>query len=290
MIWLLLSILCSTLIFVNFKLFDRFKVSNLQAIVINYFIAFGVGLYTGGFEMEGMAIMDKPWFYSIVLLGFLFIFLFQLMAVVSQKFGIAAVSVTVKMSLVIPVTFAIWYYSEGLSVLKLLGIIAALIAVYLATRKPIKTKAHPLYFLLPLVLFAGSGFLDAFLKYNQQELVPPAEHSYFASLIFLTAGILGVLMLIIRLIQKKEELHWRNLIGGVTLGIPNYGSIYFLLLALEVKSLESSVVFPINNVGIVALSVITGWLLFNEKLSRINKIGIILALVAILLIAYERIF
>lgn len=288
MIWLLLSILCSTLIFVNFKLFSRYKVSNLQAIVVNYFVAFAVGLLSNGFEMKPAELLDKPWFYSILVLGFLFIFLFQLMALVSQKFGIAAVSVTVKMSLVIPVGFAIWYYGDNPSALKIAGIVAALAAVYLSTRKPIKTKAHPAYVFLPITLFIGSGFLDTFLKYNQHELVPRLEQSYFASLIFLTAGVLGAVMLLVRLIQKQEKLHWRNIIGGITLGIPNYGSIYFLLLALE--GLESSVIFPINNVGIVALSVIIGWSLFHEHLSRINKIGVILALVAIFLITYERLF
>ncbi len=290
MIWLLLSILCSTLIFVNFKLFSRYQVSNLQAIVINYFVAFSVGLLSDGFEMHPGELTGKPWFFSILILGFLFIFLFQLMAVVSQKFGIAAVSVTVKMSLVIPVTFAIWYYGENLGLLKVVGIIAALAAVYLATRKPIKTKAHPAYIFLPIILFAGSGFLDAFLKYNQHELVLPADHSYFASLIFLTAGILGTIMFFIQLLRGAERPHWRNLLAGITLGIPNYGSIYFLLLALEVRGLESSVIFPINNVGIVALSVITGWLLFREHLSRINKIGVALAVIAIVLIAHERLF
>ncbi len=290
MIWLLLSILCSTLIFVAFKLFDRFAVSNLQAIIINYFVAFSVGFFSDGFDLQPAELTSKPWFISIMILGFLFIFLFQLMAFVSQKFGVAAVSVTVKMSLVIPVSFGIIYYGDAANSLKIIGILAALVAVYMATRKPIKTKAHPVYVFLPPVLFLGSGFLDAFLKYNQQELVPSHEHSYFASLIFLTAGFIGIAMLLVQRVRGLEKLHWRNIIGGIALGIPNYGSIYFLLKALEVKNLESSVVFPINNVGVVAVSVITGWLLFNENISRINKMGIILALVAIFLIAYERLF
>lgn len=290
MIWLLLSILSSTIIFVVFKLFHRFGISNLQAIIVNYFVAFSVGYLSDGFEVNLSDIPDKPWFYSVVILGFMFISLFQLMAFVSQKFGVAAVSVTVKMSLVIPVLFGIWYYGDTTSPLKIAGIIAALAAVYLATRKPTKTKSAPLYVVLPLILFLGSGFLDSLLKYNQQELVPSHEHSYFASLIFLTAGIIGMALFAVQVARGKQTPNWKNIIGGICLGIPNYGSIYFLLKALESKGLESSVVFPINNVGIVAVSVVTGWLLFNEKISRMNKIGIILALVAIVLIAYERLF
>lgn len=290
MIWLLLSISCSTLIFIVFKLFDRFKVSNLQAIVFNYFIAFGVGYLSEPFSLQPSEIVSKPWFISILILGFLFITLFQIMALVSQKFGVAAVSVTVKMSLVIPVTFGVWYYSENLPFLKIIGIILALLAVYLATRKPIKTKAHPLYIILPFILFVGSGFLDAFIKYNQEARVPENEQAYFTSFIFFVAAAIGILLLCIQLLRGTEKLQWKNLIGGIALGIPNYGSIYFLIKALEVKGMESSITFPVNNVGVVALSVICGKVMFNEKLSKLNQAGIILALVAILLIAYQRIF
>lgn len=289
MIWLILSILCSSLIFVVFKLFDRFNVSNLQAIIVNYFVAFIVGWTTNGFTVSIAELPKKPWIQSVVVLGFLFIFLFQLMALVAQKFGVATVSVIVKMSLVIPVSIGIWYYGDSLSFTKVMGIMAALAAVYFATLKPGKRNGGGRSFLLPVILFLGGGFLDSFLKYNQQELVPSDEHSYFASLIFLMAGTLGFLLFIIKYSRGLEKVHWRNLIAGIALGIPNYGSIYFLLKSLEVKGLESSVIFPINNVGIVAVSVITGWVLFNEKLSRVNKFGIILAVLAIVLIAFEKI-
>ena len=281
MIWLALSILCSTLIFVVFKLYARFNIHNLQAIVFNYVVAFAVGYFTSDFEPKLLQVVEKDWFSSAIILGSLFISLFQLMALVSQKFGVAAVSVAVKMSLVIPVLFAVSYYDESLGVLKITGIIMALAAVYMATHKPSRTRGHITLIFLPIILFLASGFLDAFIKYNQQELVPVREHGYFTSLLFLVAGAIGIIWYVVLWLSAGRKPEWRSLLGGLALGVPNYGSIFFLLKALEIKNLEASVLFPVNNVGIVALSVICGKFLFNEKLSVLNTVGIILALISI---------
>lgn len=287
MIWLLLSIASSTLIFAIFKLFAKYNINNLQAIVVNYYVAFAVGFLSGDFEFSVLDLGSKPWSVSIIILGFLFITLFQVMALVSQKFGVSAVSVAVKMSLVIPVLAAVFIYHEDISYLKGIGILCALAAVYLATLKPEKTKGKPAYLFLPIILFVGSGFLDAFINFNQAILVPVGDQAYFASSIFFVAGIFGLIFISYQALMKKVSFQWKNILGGILLGIPNYGSIYFLLQALEIKSLESSVIFPINNVGIVALSVIVGKLFFNEHLSKTNKAGIALALIAILLIAIK---
>jgi len=83
----------------------------------------------------------------------------------------------------------------------------------------------------------------------------------------------------------------KPLIWGIMLGISNFGSIYFLIRTLNHRSpqgniIDSSIVFGVNNTGIVVLSVFTGFIVFREKLKRINWIGVGLALVAIIIFAY----
>ena len=286
MIWLILSILCSTLIFVVFKLFDSYRVNNLQAIITNYFVAFTVGFLTGDIDFQPLSIVSKAWFPSSLILGFVFITLFHVMAAVSQKFGVSIVSVAVKMSLAIPVIAAVILYDERLHFLKILGIVAALAAVYMASYKSGKQGGRSLSLWLPIILFLGSGLLDAFINYNQKFLVESADHAYFASASFLNAGIFGLIFILIKRLSTTVNFEWKNILGGIALGIPNYGSIYFLLRALDVRSLESSVIFPINNVGIVALSVIIGKLVFRERLTPMNKIGVFLAILAIIIITF----
>ena len=113
MIYLLLSILASTIIFINFKLFERFKINILQAIVVNYCIAFITGIiaYDGTVTISKLPTYD--WFYFTLILGALFIIVFNLMAITTQRSGLSVVSVATKMSVVIPVLFGLIYYKES---------------------------------------------------------------------------------------------------------------------------------------------------------------------------------
>lgn len=287
MTWLLLSIICSTLIFVIFKYFDKYGVDNLQAIIVNYVVAFSLGMGLRGFDTSLVDIPSKDWFWSAFILGIIFIWLFRLMALASQKIGVSVVSITVKMSLVIPVVFGVIYYEESFGLLKFFGIALALSAVYLTTAKDKSKKTSQLYVKLPLILFFGSGIMDTFINYNQEEVVPMAEHGLFTSSIFGMAAIFGGMLLIIQNRKNKIRFELKNLWAGIILGIPNYGSIYFLIRSLNHNNMESSIVFPINNVGIVALSVVFAVVLFSEKLNLKNKIGIALALLSIALLGYS---
>ncbi len=280
MIWLFLSILCSALIFVIFKFFGKYQVNNLQAIIVNYVVAFAVGWLSSGFYPNPSEISHKPWFWSIVILGFLFISLFQLMAYGSQKLGVSVVSVVVKMSLVIPVTFAVFLYGDQFTLLKIAGIIVALLSVYFTSLKKDSLQKTNKSWWLYILLFAGSGALDVLLKYNQEVLVPVTDQALFVSCIFLMAGILGMVMWLL----KRDKLELKNVWAGIILGVPNYGSMYFLLKALSAPHWESSALFTLNNVGIVVTSVLFGLLFFKEKISKINLFGIALALLGIALL------
>jgi uncharacterized membrane protein len=81
--------------------------------------------------------------------------------------------------------------------------------------------------------------------------------------------------------RKKEKLKAKNLLWGIALGIPNYLTVFYFFRALESGFMESSQVYPILNMGVIVMSAITGFLLFREKLSTRNWIGIGLSVVAI---------
>ncbi len=284
MIWIVLSICSSILIFVVFTYLKKFSIDNLQAILVNYLVAFSIGQAQMGFSKPLAAVIEQEWINSVLILGILFITLFNLMAWVSQNFGLTTVSIAVKMSVMVPISFGIFYYHESASALKISAIILALLAVWMSTYKPARIKSNPLSIILPILLFLGSGFLDSFLKYNQQELVPAEDQAWFASSIFGFAAIFGFFAMIYRYFKMHVPLQFKAIIGGIALGIPNYGSIYFLLRALDSPGLESSSLFAINNVGIVALSSLLGYFAFKEKLSPLNIAGIIVAIISILLI------
>ena len=282
---LALSILFSTLIFVVFKLYVVFKVETLYAIITNYVVASSVGFffYKGTIQIE--TISDKPWFWGTLVLGVLFIVVFNLMAATSQKVGVSAASVATKMSLVIPVLAGVLLYNDQLSLLQILGIVLALSAVYFASVKETSIVLLKSSLLLPLSVFFGSGIIDASIKYVQAMHIKESEFPIFSATVFASAALTGILFIGIKSMRTPLRANFKNVLGGIVLGILNYFSIYFILKALQHPSLNSASVFTINNVAIVLFSTLLGIVLFKERLTAKNWGGIALAVVSIILVA-----
>lgn len=286
--YLVLSILASTLIFVLFKLFAKFNINTLHAIIVNYFVASMSGIIAYQGTIEITAIPKFEWFYYTLALGSLFIIVFNLMAITTQRSGLSVVSVATKMSVVIPIVFGLFYYNESIGMLKGLGIILALIAVYLTAIKNKKgIDIVPKNILLPVLVFLGSGVIDTSLKFLEEAYVSESDVSIFSATIFAAAAFLGVLVIVYQIIKGTFRFQLKNVLGGIALGIPNYFSIYFLVKALRSGLFESSGIFTINNVAIVMLSTLVGILLFKERLLSKNWIGIGLAIISIILVALE---
>lgn len=285
MIYLILSILFSTSIFVIFKYFTLYKVNTLQAIVVNYMVAFTMGMYSANSFGKLTEISSQPWFYGALFLGFLFIVIFFVMAKTSQENGVSVASIAGKMSLMIPIVFGILLYNESVTFLKTLGVLIALIAVYLSAVKEKEQNVAKASLFYPILLFLGSGVIDTALKYIETNYVSPSQVAFFSGSLFGIAGVLGFLFILIKQFIYKEKLEFKSLIAGIALGVPNYFSIVFIIKALQNKQLESSTLFTINNVGIVIFSTFIGLLLFKEQFNTKNKIGIGLAVLGIILVA-----
>jgi drug/metabolite transporter (DMT)-like permease len=287
MIFLALSIIASTLIFVIFRLFASYNINTLQAIVVNYFIACSCGVIGYQNSIELSAIPQYNWFYYTLALGALFIIVFNLMAITTQHNGLSVVSVATKMALVIPIAFGLWYYKEPLGPSKAAGIVLALIAVYLvAVKKDSSIILQKKNLVFPVLVFLGSGLIDTSLNFLQNDFITDKSLiPLFSSTIFLTAGVIGIMVLVAQKIKGVLVLEFKNIIAGIVLGIPNYFSIYFLVKALRSDLFDSSGIFTINNVGIVIISTLLGIVFFKEQLSIKNWIGITLAVISIALVS-----
>ena len=280
MIFLILSVLSSTAIFVLFKLFNKYNVNTLQAIVFNYIIAFTCGLLLYKKPINLADFLNEPWFYAALALGILFISIFNVMALTAQKNGLSVASVASKMSVIIPILFGIIVYNESIGFKKITGIILALIAVYLTSIKPKSNVVLTKAIYLPIILFFGSGVIDTSVNH----FAPEGNMPLFLAIIFASAGIIGLVMVSFKTIKTKQKFNPKSIPFGIALGLVNYCSMYFLLKALRVDGFESSSVFTINNVAIVAVSCLIGLFLFKEVISSKNWIGIGLALVSIILV------
>jgi len=271
-----------------FKMLDRLNVSTMNAIIINYFTAALLGLIiVAGPDFRPFA---SEWFFMSLILGFVFVFMFSVIGYSTRVAGITITSLTTKLSVVIPVLFSIVFFDEEITIYKVAGMILALAAISMIVYKPtekntasVKTRE---VIWLPIILFFGAGIIDSFIKYSQETYVRADETIAFSTTTFMVAAVTSIGFRMTGRFEKKEDKLPGLLLGGIALGVVNFGSLFFLVLALGSEKLASSVVFGVNNIGIVLLSVIAGLAIFGEKLTPLNKLGILIAIVSILILFY----
>lgn len=289
MIYLLLCIFCSGLLVFFFKVFEKFNIQVLPAIVVNYFTCVVCGYFflpdqTVIFSIENFSSL---WFWLSILVGFMFIQIFVLVSKTALEFGVSTASIAMKLGLIFPIILAFTFYGESINVFKVIGVLFAIIAVVLSAYKDENVHATSKKYWLPAVVFIGSGITDSIIQFSQKKFFVHSGFELFTWLLFFMAALSGLVMLMMKLMKHEVSLQWNQVVGGIALGIPNYFSIYFLMMALGNLPWGSSVVFPVNNIGIVCFSTFLSILFFKEKLNKWNWIGLLLAALAIGLIGFS---
>ena len=289
--FLLLCILSSTGIFIIFKTLDRVGIPSFPVIVINYLTATLLGFLVNAGEVSAESIRHAGWLPMSVIIGIMFILMFFLIAYSSRKAGISVTTVASKMSVVFPIIFSMVIDAgDRLTLMKMSAIAAALAGLLLTIYRPEKGKVDRAVVFIPLLLFVGMGVVDSLVKLAQHRYVMDADTALFSAILFFNAFLSGLLAMIF---YRKDHRQFRRGVvwaWGLMLGTVNFGSIYFLVRTLNHtfpsgQGLDGSVVFGANNIGIVALSVLAGLLIFQEKLKAINWLGILLSALALLLFA-----
>lgn len=287
MIALVCSVIFSTLLIILFKWFALRNIDTFQAIVTNYAVAAFCGLVYMGHPTQFLSTaVTSGWLPVAAVMGMFFILIFQFFGLTARAWGASVTSIAAKMSMIIPIAFGILYFHESAGSMKIIGILIALGAVYFSTARNNSQAAAPGNWLYPLVLFIGSGLIDTSLTYGQRELIKDGETIPFMTVIFFFAFVTGLAVLIYKILIRKQKLHLMSVFWGLALGIANWGSLLFLLLALNNHSLESSVIFTLNNIGIILCSIAAGIFIFKEKPERKQWLGIILSLIAIYFVSY----
>ena len=276
MISLILTILLTVVLFICFKEFSKRNINTHQAITFNYLTASLLAFIFYEKSISFIEIINSSWIFPTIALGVFFIIMFNVMAKTTQRLGISIASMASKISLIIPVIGAILLQENNISYTNGLGILIAIIAIYLAFKKKYNSN-QSIY--IAIILFFGTGILDMCLDYIQHNLLENNnQSSQFIIVVFFIAFIAGL----IKIILSKEKIKSRNIIAGIFLGIPNYLSIYYVLISLE--QLGGVIVFPILNISVVLLSTILSFFVYKEYLNTLNWTGIILACISIILI------
>jgi len=289
MIWLLFSILSSTCLFLIFKFFGKFNIHIFPAIVINYITCFILGnIHLGADNLFTHPAWQENWFPKIAFLGIFFISTFYLMGLGTKQAGAGATSVSAKMSVVIPALFAIFFWQEKFKWIQYIGILLSLTSVYLVTPDtPEEHKKHKAFWILILV-FVGSGIVDTSLNIVKHDFGKWVSDGKISTIVFGMAGLIGFIIVLAK--YKILKPGKKEILGGFILGVMNYFSLIAMFGALEYYKGGTAIFFAINNIGVVICSTLFAVLLFKEKIYRKEKMGLFIAVIAILFMNYYAFF
>jgi drug/metabolite transporter (DMT)-like permease len=286
MIFLVLAIVGSGVIPVVFRAFESWRVNVFWAIPVNYLTCVLVGNLLSGKSLSPAEVASQTWIFFAALQGCILAVNFYLLAHTAQRVGVAIASLASRLSVAIPSLLAFVLYGDSLTVVKISGLLAALLALYLCTAPDQRTRMPNLGFFQfsPIILFLTFGAYFTILKYLQTYyLTESSYHSYVMSgfvFAFLSSLVIGIGKGVVFI----SDFRLRHFIAGVILGVINYIAIYALLKVLALEGWESSQLFPIYSVGVVAVSSLLAMLSFRERLSHQKTIGLAVGLVAVVLL------
>ncbi len=285
MLYLILAIVFSTGVFVAMRLFERFKLDNHQALMWNYVFAAGTGFLMCKQLDTPAQLIDESWFGLSILTGFWFIFTYLLMTASTQRSGVTVTSLSSKLSVVLPTLAGVVLFSEKLNFVATMGIVLALVALVLVVGgKNTTNKDIKINWLLPVLIFFGTGTGDILMKLTEQQNTND-DMSFMIAFIYFIAMLFGILIVAHDLIRGKSKWQWKSSIGGIMLGVINFFSTFCVYHAM--RCFDNVVLFPIYNIGVVSLTALTGWLLFKEKLTWKNYLGLAIAIIAVILITLK---
>jgi drug/metabolite transporter (DMT)-like permease len=277
LLYLAASVSCSVIVSVLLKFMRSSGVDLRQAIFSNYIVA--TALCWLIFVPSPMQALQRIHAWPLMLtLAVLLPTVFIAMGQSVRHAGIVRSDVAQRLSLFIPLLAAFALFGEPLTQRKGLAILAAFAALACLLNKPGAAAkgegSGGQSWMWPLAVWVGYGVIDILFKRLAQTGTA------------FTSGLLGIFVLaavlmLLYLLVSRAQWQWRTLAMGLALGAVNFGNIYTYIKAHQSLPGNPALVFAAMNMGVVSLGTLVGALAFREPLSRVNILGLILALAAI---------
>ncbi|HET7267098.1 MAG TPA: EamA/RhaT family transporter [Oleiagrimonas sp.] len=286
MTYIILSVLCSVAVSALLKLAPRLGVDVRQAIAGNYLVA--AALAMGLFHPDPGLLMlpvAYPAWHVLIGLGVLLPLIFLVMARSVERVGVVRTDAAQRLSLLVSLIAAFTLFGETLTWQKGVGMVVGLVAIacIVARRESTSGTSAKTGWWWPIGVFAGFGAIDILFKRMAQLARVPFTDVLFAT--FVLAFVLasaGVAWLYLR---ERARWRWRHVSAAVLLGALNFGNILFYVQAHRHLAHDPSLVFSSMNIGVIVVATLVGMWCFAERPSRLNRVGLVLAVAAVLVLA-----
>ncbi|WP_301099036.1 DMT family transporter [Otariodibacter sp.] len=287
MLELLLAVLCSVMVGILIKIARGKGIAIAQSIAMNYVIATILSYFLLQPDFNGQnlveIVQDNPSSYLFFALGILLPTIFLIQAKSLEYAGIIRTDAAQRLSLFLPILAAFTLFGETITQNKLIALVLAFGAlICLLWKSNEGTGKEGKIALISLILvWGGFGIIDILFK---QMAKTGSSFSLTLLISFIGAGC----VMFIYLTLKRTKWDFASLLTGVLLGILNFCNILFYIKAHQAMKDDSTLVFTGMNLGVICLGSLVGVFLFKEKINKINYIGVVIAIVAILCLFYWR--
>lgn len=260
-IYLLLAILSSAMVSICMRISEKYIRNEMAMFMANYAVcivlsAFLMNRDTTYYTAEtalpvvGLGIISG----ILYLAGFLFL------KYNMKHNGIVLSSTFMKLGVLIPTIMAIVLFHEMPRLTQTAGIILAVTAIVMIHfEKNALHEGNKRIWLL--ILLFVSGITDSMANIYEQVGTPEGKDGYLLVTFFV-----AFLLALVCAVVNKAKISKNDLLFGMLIGIPNYFSARFLLLALG--HMKAVLVYPIYSVATLVVITLVGIIVFREAVSR----------------------
>ena len=281
---LIIAVLCSVAVSVLLKVARKRHIEIQQAIAFNYIVALSLSWFLLKPDFKGLEFTDfiaqsenTPIFLA---LGILLPSVFIIMSKAVEFAGIVRSDAAQRLSLFLPILAAFLIFHETLSQSKVVGIVLAFVGLFCLLSKPNQQSAVDFRGVLGLIgVWFGYGIIDILFKQAAK------SGGAFPTTLFIAFSLAACIMFIY-LLFKRTQWNVASFVGGIILGVLNFFNILFYIKAHQSFGSNPTLVFAGMNIGVICLGTITGALIFKEKISKVNWLGIVFSLCAIFCLYY----
>ncbi len=286
MIYLVLSVVFSVLLLVNFRAHARFQVDTRIAILLNYPICFLTAWMhqPHAIPFQWPSTMDTV---LLMVMGVGFVITFLLSGFSTQKNGMAPTSLANNISLVIPVLINLFILKTGgeLTLPTAIGLLFSFAAIYFCSPQVNLAAGFKPVVSLLIAVFVAYGLTNTLFSYLNSYLTAQVGGTLpFIMMLLIGSMAASAIVLIWKSIKGTLEWNRNSVIAAIPLGLPNFFSFYFLLKALDAFQNNVAVVLTMYNLSVILLSAISAYLIFREQLTKRQWLGLALGCVGIALL------
>ncbi|MBQ7915248.1 MAG: EamA family transporter [Firmicutes bacterium] len=176
----------------------------------------------------------------------------------------------------VPTVVGILFQTETMTLLQLAGIMLMLISFGISAKANEKVTIK--WLLYALAAMFSSGMVSVLQKIYRSSPYESQMNGFLVIAFFFIVVILFCLMPK-PLVKPNKKLAGTSVIIGIALASINLCNLYLSGV------MPAVIVFPVLNGGVIISSALFAWIFLKEPIPSKKKIGIVLAIIAILLIA-----